>query len=65
LDTNHGWPAIFTDGTLTPPVASFEASKSFYRSVDVTNTHEMTLVGDAFFNGGVFLAVVAVDKALK
>jgi hypothetical protein len=25
----------------------------------------MTLVGDASFNGGIFLAVAAVDKALK
>jgi hypothetical protein len=25
----------------------------------------MTLVGDAYFNSGIFLAAVAVDRALK
>jgi hypothetical protein len=28
-------------------VTSFAASKSFYRSVDVTKAHDMTMVGDA------------------
>jgi hypothetical protein len=53
------------DGASAPPVTSFEASKSFCRSVDVTNTHDMTLVGDASFNGVIFLVAAAVDRALK
>jgi hypothetical protein len=60
-----GQPAIFTDGVLIPPVTSFAASKSFCRSIDAINTHDMTLVGDASFNGGIFLAAAVVDKALK
>jgi hypothetical protein len=60
-----GRPTIFTNGTPTPIVTSFVASKSFYRYVDVINTHDMTLVGDASFNGRIFLAMVAVDKTLK
>jgi hypothetical protein len=56
---------IFADGAPTPPVTSFAASKSFSRSVDATKAHDMTLVGDASFNGGIFLAVTAVDRALK
>jgi hypothetical protein len=31
----------------------------------VINAHDMTLVGDASFNDGIFLAVVAVDRELK
>jgi hypothetical protein len=58
-------PAIFTDSTSAPPVTSFVASKSFSRSVDTTKAHDMTLVGGASFNGGTFLAVAAVDRALK
>jgi hypothetical protein len=56
---------IIANGTLAPPVTSFAASKSFYRSVDVINTHDMTLAGVASFNGGIFLVVAAVDRALK
>jgi hypothetical protein len=67
-----GWPGelasqsgIFADGAPTPQVTAFAASKSFCRSVDVTKEHNMTLAGDASFNCGIFLAVVAVDQALK
>jgi hypothetical protein len=56
---------IFADGASSPPVTSFVASKSFCRSVDVTKTHNMTLVGDASFNGRIFLTTAAVDRALK
>jgi hypothetical protein len=65
LATNHGWPAIFADGAPAPPVTSFAAFKSFCRSVDVINAHNMTLVGDATFNGGIFLVAAMVDRALK
>jgi hypothetical protein len=65
LATNHGWPAIFTNGTPTPLVTSFAASKSFSSSIDATKAHDMTLAGGASFNGGIFLAVAAVDRALK
>jgi hypothetical protein len=65
MATNHGRSAIFADGALAPPVSSFVASKSFYRSIDATKAHNMTLVGDAFFNGGIFLVVAIVDRALK
>jgi hypothetical protein len=62
------WPAgrlaIFADGMLAPPKTSLAASKSFCRSVDAINAHDMTLVGDASFNDRIFLAVAAVDKAL-
>jgi hypothetical protein len=57
--------AIFADGALAPLVTSFAASKSFSRSVSATKAHDMTLAGGASFNGGIFLAAVAVDKALK
>jgi hypothetical protein len=60
-----GRPVIFTNGVPAPPVTSFAASKSLCSSVDVINATDMTLVGDASFNGGIFLAVVAVDRALK
>jgi hypothetical protein len=60
-----GWSAIFADGASAPPVTSFAASKSFSRVVDVTKAHEMTSKGGASFNGGIFLAAVAVDRALK
>jgi hypothetical protein len=46
-------------------VTSFAASKSFCRSIDVTKQYNMTLAGDASFNGGIFLAAIAVDRALK
>jgi hypothetical protein len=59
-----GQPAIFADGAPAPLVTSFAASKSFCRSVDVINAHDMTLVGDASFNSGIFLVAVAVDRAL-
>jgi hypothetical protein len=48
-----------------PPVTSFVASKALSRSVDATKAHDMTLVGGASLNGGIILAVAAVDKALK
>jgi hypothetical protein len=48
-----------SDGALTPLVTSFATSKSFCRSVD------MTLAGDASFNGGIFLVAAVVDRALK
>jgi hypothetical protein len=35
------------------------------RFVDATKAHNMTLAGDASFNGGIFLAAAAVDRALK
>jgi hypothetical protein len=31
----------------------------------LSTPHDMTLVGDASFNGGIFLAAAAVDRALK
>jgi hypothetical protein len=46
-------------------VTSFAASKSFGRSVDAINAHDMTVAGDASFNGGIFLVAAAVDRALK
>jgi hypothetical protein len=46
-------------------VTSLAASKSFYRSINAINAHNMTLVGDASFNGRIFLAVAVVDRALK
>jgi hypothetical protein len=46
-------------------VTSFAASRVFSRSVDVTKAHDMTLAGGASFNGGIFLAVAVVDRALK
>jgi hypothetical protein len=47
-------PTIFTDGAPAPPVTSIATSKSFCRSIDVTKAHDMTLAGDASFNGGIF-----------
>jgi hypothetical protein len=64
MATNHGRPAIFTDGASAPPVTSFAASKSFSRSVDATKAHDMTLVGGASINGGIFFAAAVVDIAL-
>jgi hypothetical protein len=58
-------PAIFADGAPTPLRTSFTTSKSFSRSVNATKAHNMTLVGDASFNGGIFLVAAAVDRALK
>jgi hypothetical protein len=60
-----GRPVILADGTLAPPVTSLAASKSFSRPVDATKAHDMTLVGGASFNSGIFLAAVVVDIALK
>jgi hypothetical protein len=60
-----GQPAIFTHGAPAPPVTAFAACKSFYRSVDVTKAHDMTMAGDASFNGGIYLVAAAVDGALK
>jgi hypothetical protein len=73
MAANHGRPArglasqlaIFVDGTPAPPVTSLATSKSFSRSVDETKAHDMTLVGCDSFNGGIFLAAVAMDRALK
>jgi hypothetical protein len=48
-----------------PPVTPFVASNTFRRSIDVINADDMTLAGDASFNGGIFLAMEVVDKALK
>jgi hypothetical protein len=57
--------AIFADGAPAPLVTSFVASKSFSTSFNVTKAHDMTLVGDASFNGGIFLVATVMDKALK
>jgi hypothetical protein len=65
LATKHGRSAVIVDGALAPRVTSFVASKSFCRSVTAINAHDMTLAGDAYFNGGIFLTVAAVDRALK
>jgi hypothetical protein len=46
-------------------MTSFSASRVFSRSVDVTKAHDMTLVGGASFNCGIFLAAATVDTALK
>jgi hypothetical protein len=54
-----------SDGALTPLVTSFATSKFFCRSVDATKAHDMTLAGDASFNGGIFLVAAVVDRALK
>jgi hypothetical protein len=59
------WPAIFADVSLALPVTSLAASKSFSRSIDATNAHDMTMAGGASFNGGIFLVAAAVDRALK
>jgi hypothetical protein len=60
-----GRPAIFANGAPAPLVASFAASRVFSRSVDVTKAHDMTLVGGASLNSGIFLVATAVDKVLK
>jgi hypothetical protein len=60
-----GLPAILADGTRAPPVTSFIASRVFSRSIDVTKAHDMTMAGGASFNGGIFLAVAVLDRALK
>jgi hypothetical protein len=60
-----GQLAIFAVGTSAPPVTSFAASKSICMSIDATKAHNMTLAGDATFNGGIFLAAAVVDRALK
>jgi hypothetical protein len=60
-----GEPTIFASGVSAPLVASFAASKTFYRSVDAINAHDTTLAGDASFNGGIFLVAAVVDIALK
>jgi hypothetical protein len=65
LATNHGRLAIFIDGALAPSVTSFAASRVFSRFVDATKADDMTLASGASFNGGIFLVVVAVDRALK
>jgi hypothetical protein len=69
MATNHGRPAgrpvIFVDGVSAPPVTSFIVSTSFSRSVDATKAYDMTMSSGASFNGGIFLAAAAVDRALK
>jgi hypothetical protein len=55
--------AFFANGTPSPPVTSFAASRVFSRSVDATKAHDMTLVGGASFNGGIFLG--AMERTLK
>jgi hypothetical protein len=60
-----GRPAIFVDGALAPPVTSFVASKAISRSVDATKAHDMSLVGGASLNDGIFFVATAVEKALK
>jgi hypothetical protein len=59
------WPTIFANGAPAPLVTSFVASKSFSRFVDATKAHDMTLVGGASFNGGIFLAATMGHRALK
>jgi hypothetical protein len=59
-----GRPAIFADGASAPPVTSFTTSKALSRFVNATKAHDMTLVGGASFNGGIFLVATAMDKAL-
>jgi hypothetical protein len=59
------WPTIFADGALAPSVTSFVVSKALSRSVDATKAHDMTLQGGASLNGGIFLTVAVVDKALN
>jgi hypothetical protein len=56
---------IFADGAPAPLMTSFSASKSFSRFVNVTKARDMTLVGGASFNCGIFFAAAAVDRALK
>jgi hypothetical protein len=46
-------------------MTSFTASRVFSWSIDATKAHDMTLAGGASFNGGIFLAAVAVDSAWK
>jgi hypothetical protein len=65
MATHHSRSAIFADGASAPPVTSFAASKALSRSIDATKAHDITLAGGAFLNGGIFLAVIAVDKAWK
>jgi hypothetical protein len=78
MTTNHDWSAIFANGTpappgtslfangtLAPPGTSLVASKALSMSVNVTKEHNMTMVGGASLNGGIFLAAAAVGKALK
>jgi hypothetical protein len=48
-----------------PSVTSFTASRVFSTSVDAIKEHDMTLVGGASFNGGIFLAAVAGDRAFE
>jgi hypothetical protein len=60
-----GRPTIFADGAPAPPVTSFATSKALSRSVNAIKAHDMTLVGGASLNGGIYLAAEAVDKALK
>jgi hypothetical protein len=65
MATNHGRPANFTNGASAPMMTSFTASRVFSRSINATKAHDMTMVGGASFNSGIFLVAVAVDRALK
>jgi hypothetical protein len=58
-------PPIVADGAPAPPMTSFTTSKAFSKLVDVTSVHDATLVGCASLNGGIILAMTAVDRALK
>jgi phosphate starvation-inducible protein PhoH len=40
-------------------------AKSGMTYVDATKAHDITLAGGASFNGGTFLAVAVMDRALK
>jgi hypothetical protein len=46
-------------------MTSFAASKAFSKSVNPTTTHNATLAGGASLNGGIILALAAVDRALE
>jgi hypothetical protein len=60
------WPADhLCQWRASSSVTFFTASRVFSRSVDVTKAHNMTLVGGASFNGGIFLAAAVMDRALK
>jgi hypothetical protein len=58
-------PTIFVDGTRGTLVTSLATSKSLSRSINATNTHDMTLAGGASLNSGIFLVATVVDRALN
>jgi hypothetical protein len=59
-----GGPAIFANGAPAPLVTSFTASRVFSRSVNVTKAHDMTLVGGASLNSGIFLVLTALKGSV-